>query len=297
MKLPSLIAVVGVFPICPQAPATRPEFDVATIRLNTDGGPYVFNGMKSLGTFSSQNQTLSNLIQEAYGARSGQRNWLPYFKAPGMGAPILGGPSWLTDDRWDITAKWNAAPAGAAVTRQLIQSAQSQMELMLRTLLEERFQLKLHRETRDMPVFELVLANRSKLKQAHCTVFDPETMPPVAPDRPPPDYCGASRLGRKEQDWTLDGTGMKMPELADTLSWLIGSRTIVDQTGFQGTFDAHLRWTPGQGEFGARVPQSADGVDESIFTVLQDQLGLKLKTGRAPVEVIVIDSVSWPSAN
>jgi len=146
-------------------------------------------------------------------------------------------------------------------------------------------------------VYELTLANQGKLKQARCLVFDPENMPPVEPGQPTPDYCGASRLGRKGQDWTFDGTGTKMSELANTLSWLNGSRTIVDQTGFKGTFDAHLRWTPGQGEVGASVPPSTDGVNESIFTVLQEQLGLKLKTGRGAVEVIVVDSVERPSPN
>lgn len=65
-----------------QTPAPRPEFDAASIRVNTDGGPYVFNGMKPLGTFVSDKQTLKNLIQEAYGITSGQYYFLPYLKAP-----------------------------------------------------------------------------------------------------------------------------------------------------------------------------------------------------------------------
>jgi uncharacterized protein (TIGR03435 family) len=291
MKMPLLFAVAAL-PILAQTPDTRPEFDAASIRLNTDGGPIVFNGMKSLGTFLSQNQTLRNLIQEAYGVTSGQHYFLPYLKATGQGVPVLGGPSWLGDDRWDITAKWNAAPAGSTVTLELLQTARSQMDLMLQTLLEQRFQVKLHRETRDMPVFELTLVNPGKLKQANCTVFDPEN-----PSPPSTEYCGSSRLGRRGMDWTLNGAGMKISELAGAISNLIGSRTIVDQTDFTGTFDAHLRWTPGQGEVGASVPSSPDDVNESIFTVLQDQLGLKLKTGRAPVEVIVIDNAEKPTPN
>jgi uncharacterized protein (TIGR03435 family) len=98
-------------------------------------------------------------------------------------------------------------------------------------------------------------------------------------------------------DWTLNGNGMKMSELAAAISNLIGSRPIIDKTGFTGTFAAHLRWTPGLGEVGASVPPSPDDVNESIFTVLQDQLGLKLKTGRAPVEVIVIDNAEKPTPN
>ena len=283
MKTPLLFAVTALAALA-QTPAPRPEFDAASIRLNTDGGPVVFNGMKSPGTFSSQNQTLKNLIQEAYGVTSGQHYFLPYLKATGLGVPIFGGPSWLGEDRWDITAKWHPA--------QSLQTERSQMDLMLQTLLEQRFQVKLHRETRDMPVYELTLVNPGKLKQAPCTVFDPEN-----PSPPSTEYCGSSRLGRKGMDWTLNGAGMKISELANAVSNLIGSRIIVDKTEFTGTFDAHLRWTPGQGEVGGGVPPSPDDVSESIFTVLQDQLGLKLKTGRAPVEVIVIDNAEKPTAN
>ena len=282
MKTPFLFAVAALAALA-QTAAPRPEFDAASIRLNTDGGPVVFNGMKSLGTFSSVNQTLKNLIQEAYGVTSGQHYYLPYLKAPGQGVPIFGGPSWLGEDRWDITAKWHPT--------QSLQTERSQMDLMLQTLLEQRFQVKLHRETRDMPVYELTLVNPGKLKQVHCTVFDPEN-----PSPPATEYCGSSRLGRKGMDWTLNVAGMTIAELAGAVSNLIGSRPIVDKTGFKGTFDAHLRWTPGQGEVGAGVP-SPDDVNESIFTVLQDQLGLKLKTGRAPVEVIVIDNAEKPTAN
>jgi uncharacterized protein (TIGR03435 family) len=128
-------------------------------------------------------------------------------------------------------------------------------------------------------------------------IFDPAG-PLAAPGEQTPDYCGASRLGRKGVDWTLDGTGMKMAELAATISNLIGDRTIVDTTGYKGTFDAHLRWTPVLGEFGAgNLPASPDDVNESVFTVLEEQLGLKLKTGRGPVEVIVVDRAERPSAN
>ena len=282
-----------------QSPVLRPEFEVASVRPNVEGGPIVFNGMKSPGTFSSQNQTLKNLIQEAYGSSSGgRRNWLPFFVAPGQGMQILGGPPWIGSDRYDITAKWNA-PANARVTVQSIEKTESEMDLMLRSLLEQRFRVKVHRETRDLPIYEMTLENPRKLSQGRCITFDPgnpkqssivdgQTLP----------YCGASGLGRKGLDWTLDGAGIKMTQLADTLSFLIGNRTIVDKTGYMGTFDAHLRWTPGQGEVGAtNAPASQDDVGESIFSVLQEQLGLKLKAGKGPVEVLVIDNAERPTEN
>ena len=280
-----------VFGISAQTAAPRPEFEAASIRLNLDGTPYVFNGMKSLGTFSAVNQSLRNLIQEAYGRPSGRRNWLPYFAAAGQGMPIVGGPEWI-GERYDITAKWHAAPADGHVTLAVVKKAQAEMELMLQSLLEQRFQVKVHRETRDLPVYELTVATPGKLKQGNCVVFDPER--PAAST----NYCGASSEGRKGVDWTLDGNGMKMSELADTLSNLIGGRPVIDKTAYTGTFDVHLRWTPGQGETGARdagVPP--DDASASIFSVLQEQLGLRLKAGRGPVEVIVVDRAERPSAN
>ena len=267
--------------------AQRPEFEAATIKLNIDGTPYVFNGMRSLGVFSSDNQTLKNLIQEAYGTPGGHRSWLPFVSTPGQGMPILGGPAWLGEDRYDITAKWTVPPG------QPFLKAQADMELRLQSLLETRCGLQLHRETRQLPIYEMTLANASKLKQARCAVFDP--------DNPGPGdvhYCGASGLSRQGRDWTLDGNAMKMSQLADTLSWLVGGgRTIIDKTGYTGTFDAHLRWTPDQGQFGASdstVPPDDAG---SIFSVLEQQLGLKLKPSTGPVEVLVIDHVERPSAN
>jgi uncharacterized protein (TIGR03435 family) len=210
----------------------------------------------------------------------------------------LGGPGWIGSDRYDISAKWNAAPIDGHTTIQSIEKAQSEMDLMLRALLEQRFQLKLHRETKDLPVYELTLAKAGKLRHGSCTTFDPSNPPPPSVMGPQLNYCGGSRLGRKGLDWTLDGTGMKMTDLANTLSFLIGSRTVIDKTGFRGTFDAHLQWTPGPAEFGATdVPGSSTDVAESIFTLLREQLGLKLKTGRGPVEVLIIDHAEKPSAN
>ena len=294
---PTRIAIVGlliVLPVMAQSPP--PEFDVASIRLNVQGGPWVFNGQKSPGTFAAENQTLRALIQEAYGRPSGKRNWLPVFVAAGAGIPIYGGPKWIGSDRYNITAKWTASP-DAYATVQSIDKTQAEMDLRLRALLEQRFKVKLHRETRELPVYELRIAKAGKLRQGTCTTFNPTD--PLSTAGPQlVHYCGTSGLGRKGLDWTLDGAGMKMADLASTLSFLIGTRTVVDQTGFTGTFDAHLRWTPGMGEFGAtHVPPSPEDVDESIFTVLQEQLGLTLKAGNGPVEVIVIDHAERPSEN
>jgi uncharacterized protein (TIGR03435 family) len=287
-----------------QSSAPRPEFEVASIRPNIEGGPVVFMGQKSPGTFSAQNETLQNLIQEAYGVTSEQRNWLPFPVPFGQAVQILGGPDWMGSDRYDITAKSNAVPVEGQRTMHAMERLQSEMDLMLRTLLEQRFGLKVHWETRDLPVYELTLAKAGKLRQGSCTTFSPDS--PLAasgPGRQSPNYCGSSRLRRKGLDWTLDGTAIKMTELAGTLSNLIGNRPIMDKTGYAGTFDVHLQWTPGPGERGAPdVPASSFeqdpyNVPASIFTALWEQLGLKLKAGRGPVEVLIVDHAEKPSAN
>jgi len=145
-----------------------------------------------------------------------------------------------------------------------------------------------------MPVYEMTIATPGKLKQGSCISFDPgnpQTSPGV-------HYCGSSTEGRKGLDWTLDGTGMKMGELANTLAYLIGDRFVVDKTGYSGTFDVHLRWTPGQGETGSTWgAASPDDVGVSVFSVLQEQLGLRLKTGKGPVEVLVVDRAERPTSN
>lgn len=291
------IVAAGV-PWCAAQPgAPRPEFEVASIKRNVEGGLVVFNGMRSPGTFASQNQTLKNLIQEAYGIPSGRRDWLPFFVAPGQGLPIFGGSDWVGSERYDITAKWNAR-LDAHPTMRAIQQAESEMDLMLRSLLEDRFRVKVHRETRELPVYELTVSKAGKLGRGSCNVFDPNNAPQLPLGQQPPSYCGGSTIGRKGPDWTLDGAGMKMGELADSLSFLIGTRHVIDKTGFRGVFDAHLQWTPGPGEYGANWNQGASTeFSQSIFTVIENQLGLRLKAGRDPVEVIVIDRAERPSPN
>src|ERR1700733_14122412 len=125
MKVPLLFAAAMFAEITAalaQTPALRPEFDAASIRLNTDGGPIVFNGMQSLGTFASVNQTLRNLVQEAYGHPAGRRNWLPFFAASGKGVPILGGPPGWGDDLGKITANRQPPPANGHVTMKIVET-------------------------------------------------------------------------------------------------------------------------------------------------------------------------------
>jgi uncharacterized protein (TIGR03435 family) len=294
-------ALAAVFPGRAQTSLPRPEFEVASIKQNKDGGPRVFVGEKSPGTFSGENATLQQLIQRAYGGIFGQRTWLPFETAAQAGLPILGGPSWLGSERFDVIAKWKAEPTVQPRPIESTLKAQAQMGLMLQTLLEQRFQLMIHRETKEIPVYELTIAkNPSKLRPSSCTPYDPvHPIPTPASDQPSINYCGSSRIRRKGLDWTFDGTAITVADLAGTLSWLVDQhRPVVDKTGFSGKFDVHLQWTPGLGELGEHdLPAPPEASGPSIFSVLEEQLGLKLKTGRAPVEVLVVDHAEMPSAN
>lgn len=177
---------------------------------------------------------------------------------------------------------------------------------MLQALIEDRFKVMLHRETRQLPVFELTVAKGGlKLrpsKEGSCTPYSMDSPPPAAPapGSVPPTFCGFPRSGFDGLHRTLEGTGVSIATLATNLSRLELHRTIIDRTGLPGTFDVHLKWSsdapagPG-GPGTAPAPNLTEA--PSIFTAVQQQLGLKLESTKGPVEVLIIDHVEKPGAN
>jgi uncharacterized protein (TIGR03435 family) len=161
---------------------------------------------------------------------------------------------------------------------------------MLQTLLEERFQLKVHRETKELPVFVLTVA-RSGLKMQP-TKEGSCLSPRDVPSQPGSTPCGPRRV-RSGSPTTIaiGGRGMTVPYIFGGIIGNMLGGPVVDKTGLQGQFDFTLEWTPG----GINAP--ADATGPSIFTAVEEQLGLKLTSGKGPVEVIVIDHVERPSAN
>jgi uncharacterized protein (TIGR03435 family) len=198
------------------------------------------------------------------------------------GYEIEGMPSWVRADRYDVTAK--AAPGTSAL----------QQKLMLQSLLEERFQLKTHRETKDAPAYFLTIAKSGSklqpLKEGSCAV--PDLTRPIAPPQPgdkPP--CGLLRPGRSPTAQTLDSSGLTMALLAKTLGAMLG-RTVIDRTGVNGQVDRlHLEFAS------ARLDNSSNDSGPSIFTALEEQAGLKLESGKGPVEFLVIDHIEKPADN
>jgi len=196
------------------------------------------------------------------------------------------------------------ATAGSVVSHQ-------QLFLMLQSLLEERFQLKYNRETRDLPVYALVAARGGlKLpppKEGNCVVPPPDApnewaggrmQPPQPGQQPPLPRCGSVSLALMYDRVHMQGGQVPMQELTRVLSMVLG-RIVIDRTGYSKPFDVRLDFQADQTT--SALPPPPPGTPESdqpsIVPALQDQLGLRLESTKGPVEVMVIDHVERPSAN
>ena len=212
---------------------------------------------------------------------------------------LSGGPAWLDVDRFDVEA---TAPVIADSPRGTFPAP---LLAMLRSLLEDRFQLQTHFEAKEQPVFALVLARRDgtlgprlRRRAIDCVVATAETREPrnlfnpaMAERRP----CGG-RIGLG----TLSAGGVTMTNLAGALEARVPGvdRIVVDRTGLTGTFDVDLAWrfeTPADAS-GALLPPP-DPNAPTLFTALQEQLGLKLESTKAPVDILIIDRAEHPTEN
>ena len=209
---------------------------------------------------------------------------------------ISGAPGWMDSEGYDVIAK----ATGDATNEQ--------MYPMLQALLRDRFQLTLHRETKDLPVYLLVVAKGGlKLQNAKPgSCFAGPTEPPRVPGVPLVLPCGNIAVSLAPLGLQIKGVQASMQVLAPILSGLLG-RTVVDRTDFRGTFDIDLEFTPddamagipGPGIPGSlpAVPPSGDSAGPSLFSAMQERLGLKLESAKGPVTVFVIDHVERPSQN
>ena len=163
---------------------------------------------------------------------------------------------------------------------------------MLQTLLADRFKLTTHRTTKELPIYSLVVAKGgSKLHEANSG----EIKGPDGRPEPP----GSSLIGFRSGE--LTGQNLEMDQLARLLTEQTG-RTVVDNTGLKGNYDLTLNWTPDQiapNGLAGGGPDSSTSSEPgpSIFTAIQEQLGLKLQSQKGPVEILVIDHVERPSEN
>jgi uncharacterized protein (TIGR03435 family) len=241
---------------------SRPSFEVASIKPSKAWHPPIISPVSY-----SVSATALGLIYDAYG--------------PLLPGQVSGWPGWSTSEMFNVDAKVDEK-SGAALQKLPPKEQARQRQLMLQSLLADRFNLKVHHETKVLPVYELVVAKGgSKMKKSQAA----ET--------------NTNSIGG------LKAKGMPMADLARLLT-MICNRFVIDKTGLPGRYDFDLHWSP-EGmsdmpeENGQFWPEKNSGPEKisgpSIFTALREQLGLKLKSANDPVDVLVIDHIERPTPN
>ena len=288
-----------------QAPPEA-AFDVVSIKRNTSGGPMRLQNMP--GNFAAFNIPVRQLIRQAYQVQDFQ---------------LVGMPDWASSVQYDVQGRFEP-PSAAPAPVQLSQPPR--MQLMVRSLLRDRFGMVAHTETREMPVYALRIVRtdgrlgpQMKPAAVDCAAVNAAARgrgpiegrggpppdgrfggpPPGAPfspgERPP---CG-DRMGFGQ----LLAGGMPISRFATQLLAQLTGRVVVDRTGLTGSYDLDLRWTPTPDQLPTGPPPPGvelppiDPNGPSLFTALQEQLGLKLESERGPVEVLVIDRLQQPTEN
>jgi uncharacterized protein (TIGR03435 family) len=329
-----LITAAFAFPVIPllsqttaQTPASKkPSFEVNSVKTFTPTAQAGFRGGGPRGNSFSMTGPLRMLLQTAYARTAGT--------SPGVQLQIVGAPGWVDSDLFEVQAK--ADCIGGPIPRE-------EMQLMVQSLLEERFQLKAHYETRELPIYNLVVVKEGKLKLSEdqtaitlqpgavqlCGPVPAALQVPLGQRGLPFDPSKPGTMPRGAMIMMMNPTtGLTMTATAMPIGNLVGmlqnqaGRPIIDKTGLKGLFDIQLRFSPeglanpflgGGGGIvppppGAAIgpvpggsagtaPNVATEPVPSLFTAVQEQLGLKLESARGPVEVLVIDSVQKPTEN
>lgn len=244
-----------------------PSFDVASIKRNPSLNDYGGGGPRPGGRYRLSNMPARSIISVAWNVPTDR---------------VLGGPDWASTDRYDLdaTMKENAT--------------QDDMRAMLRSLLRERFMLAAHVEQRNLPVYNLTRARPGERLGPGLEPSAFDCNDPAARKRDTTAAL-AARNGRMLCGFTvnegvLDAGGTTMETFAQLLTFQVG-RPVIDRTKLTGGYNVLLKWTP---TLGTDAPVG-DAV--SIFTAMQEQLGLRLESGAAPLDVVVIDRIERPSAN
>lgn len=273
LALPLLTVALSLAPnaLSAQAPDAAPTtFDVASVKKNLSvgaGGQFqIFPG----GQFRATNATARQLVQAAYD--------FTYERFQ-----IIGGPSWIDEERYDVQA------APVAQSRDKIATPQ-EIAVRIQALLADRFKLVMRRDMRDMQLYDLRITRPGALRinSGTCAPRGPD--PKAADDARP--YCGLVTRPDSGEVEHLVGAGVRMPVLARRLQQLVEA-IVVDQTDLTGAYDFTLDYIRPRNIAERQIV--TDGV--SIFTAVQEQLGLRLVARRGQVEVIVIDSIERPTEN
>jgi len=254
--------LAGMMLVAVAAWAQQPVFEVASIRPNKSGELLMLFQPQEGGRFTAKNCSLALLMQYAYEIWTYQ---------------IADAPGWVRSDKYDVAAKAAEGDPQA-----------SEVRVMLRQLLEDRFQLKYHWETREAPVYFLAVSKAGKLKESAPGDCPPKNVDGPRAGSPNDAPCG----GLRNSPGHTKGIKLTAGDLAASLSFLLG-KTVVDKTGLTGKYDVELEWTPERVQMAGATENGPPG----IFTAMQEQLGLKLESGKGPVKMMVVDRVERPGEN
>jgi uncharacterized protein (TIGR03435 family) len=236
----------------------QPSFEVATVKLDTLNQRGWSMPPPKGGKFTAQNVTLAQLIATAWHVQDFQ---------------VSGAHGWMNSDRYDIVAK----AADPAATNE-------QMRAMLKNLLVERFHLQAQVESQEEPLYALVIAKHGpKLQKAKGCSGEPGMKNP----------CGGFAIYQRSQ---LTGLSVTTEQLAEQFPWLL-QRVVVDKTGLDGLYDIKLQWSAEHLGMEENPSQPVSSDQPSLFTALEQQLGLKLEGQRGPVDIVVIDHANRPIDN
>ena len=272
LMLALFFALVVVHPLRAQAPASNgksPSFEVASVKRNTSGS-LIANTTIEGNRYVATNLSVKDLLATAFARLPRSR--------------MVGGPSWINTDRFDIVAIVEGTPTPPEIFE------------MVRSLLVERFRLAAHSETRDGDVYDLIVASSAA-----------ELGPKLRPPTPDCAVENTDRLRCPSAIWPgkLTGVGITMADLARMLDVFTEQRTVRDRTGLAGKYDLELVWTPDRlGPLPSNAPDAVVRAQEAIdpngpalSTALQEQLGLSLEPKKDKVDVLVIDRVEHPTEN
>jgi bla regulator protein BlaR1 len=266
-----------------------PTFAVASIKP-TDPAHCGPNAAEQPGATTTPGRlhmcgALSYFIQGAYEVYTKGRGFNPSVM-PSWMVKIQGAPAWLDSELYQIDAKADGNPPRIVMTGPMLQA-----------LFEDRLKLKVHRETRNVPVYELTAAKggtRLQPSDRKCVPFDPLNPPEAStPGEVAAKPCGDLKLGKG----TLDFSEFTLSDFAQYLGRNIVDRPIINKAEIAGRFNFHLEFEPDESTPYLRRYRTENGTGPSIFTAMQEQLGLRLERATGPHEFLVIDSVERPTEN
>jgi uncharacterized protein (TIGR03435 family) len=272
--------LLGASVLAAQPPPRPPAFEVASVKANRSGELAGRIDRQASDRFTATNVPLRDLIRFAYDLQD---------------VRLVGGPDWIRSERFDIVAKaeqplpaWS--PAGPPIP----------LLLMVRALLADRFGLVVHQETKDLPVYALVVAREDRKFGPEITAskLDCESQAKTGLTGPSADATRAD-CGMRIAPGQMVIGGVPMSQFAMVLSNFV-QRVVLDRTRLPGNFDFRLSWTPDRLPPGPPPPGGpplppVDPNGPSLLAALQEQLGLTLESTRAPLEVLVIDRVERPT--